>query len=237
MHGKDIEIKRNVIERFLMVVRDFVLKFKKEVLISLIAVVSAAALLVAGIIFYEKKTEWDLADFEQALKKYNDLKIEDKEAKKKELEKTVKSLNEVIDSSYWGYINNNGYYIIAGLFASMDMNDEAKSYMLKFADKSPGSFFAPIALNRAAIICEQMEKQDEAFAIFQKLEKDYEDCIIIDEIYYNLGRIYQIKGEKVKAREYYNKIISSYPRSIFAEKARKRLLILGYTRDDISKNI
>jgi tetratricopeptide (TPR) repeat protein len=199
--------------------------------------VSAAALLVAGIIFYEKKTEWDLADFEQALKKYNDLKIEDKEAKKKELEKTVKSLNEVIDSSYWGYINNNGYYIIAGLFASMDMNDEAKSYMLKFADKSPGSFFAPIALNRAAIICEQMEKQDEAFAIFQKLEKDYEDCIIIDEIYYNLGRIYQIKGEKVKAREYYNKIISSYPRSIFAEKARKRLLILGYTRDDISKNI
>ncbi|MCU0821948.1 MAG: tetratricopeptide repeat protein [Spirochaetes bacterium] len=237
MHGKDIEIKRNVIERFLMVVRDFVLKFKKEVLISLIAVVSAAALLVAGIIFYEKKTEWDLADFEQALKKYNDLKIEDKEAKKKELEKTVKSLNEVIDSSYWGYINNNGYYIIAGLFASMDMNDEAKSYMLKFADKSPGSFFAPIALNRAAIICEQMEKQDEAFAIFQKLEKDYEDCIIIDEIYYNLGRIYQIKGEKVKAREYYNKIISSYPRSIFAEKARKRLLILGYTRDDIPKNI
>ncbi len=237
MLGREIEINRNIIERFLMRVRDFIIKFKKEVLISLVAVVSLAAFLIAGMIFYEKKTQWDLADFEKVLNKYNELKVDDKEQKNKELDKTVRALNGVIDSSYWGYVNQNGYYIIAGLYASMDMQTETRDYLLKFAGKTPGSFFTPMALNRAAIIYEQQGKQDEAFKIFQNLEKDYDDCLIIDEIYYNLGRIYQSRGEKVKAREYYNKIIASYPRSLFAEKSKKRLLMLGYTKDGISKNM
>ena len=211
MQGREIEIKRNIIERFLMRVRDVIIKFRKGVLISLISIVALTALLIAGIVFYEKKNVWDMADFERQLKKYNDLKIDNKEEKAKELAKTVKSLNDVIDSSYWGYINENGYYIIANLYSSMDMLNETRDYMLKYAYKSPKSFFAPLALNRAAIINEQLGKPDEAFKIYQQLEKDYEDCMIIDEILYNLGRSYQVKGEKLKAREYYNKILSSYP--------------------------
>ena len=237
MHGRDIEIKRNIIERFLMRIRDFAIKFKKGVLISLVSIIAVTSLLIAGVILYEKKVEWDLADFDQILKKYNELKIDNKEEKKNELGKTVKLLNDVINSSYWGYINKNGYYVIANLYASMDMLNEAKDYLLKFADKTSGSFFTPLALNRAAIINEQLGKQDDAFKIYQQLEMDYADCLIIDEIYYNLGRIYQIKGEKSKAREYYNKIVSSYPRSIFAEKAKKRILMLGYLKDGILKNM
>jgi tetratricopeptide (TPR) repeat protein len=237
MLGRDIEIKRNIIERFLMMVRDFILKFRKEVLISLVSIIAVTALLIAGIILYEKKVEWVLAEFEQILNKYNEVKIENKEEKIKELKKTAKLLNDVIDSSYWGYINVNGYYIIANLYVAIDMFTEANEYLLKFAVQSPKSFFAPLALNRAAIINEQMGKQDEALKIYLQIEKDYEDCIIIDEIYYNLGRIFQIKGEKVKAREYYNKIATLFPRSIFVEKAKKRLLMLGYQWNNVLKNV
>ncbi len=110
------------------------------------------------------------------------------------------------------------------------MNIEAKEYLLKYIEASPSSFFAPFALHRAAIIDEQIGKQDEAFKIYQRLERDYEGAVITDEVYYDLGRVYQTKGEYLKAREYYNKVVSSFPRSIFANKAKNRLLLLGYLK-------
>jgi len=39
-----------------------------------------------------------------------------------------------------------------------------------------------------------------AFQIFNRLEKEYKDSVISDEIYYDLGRMYQIKGDLFKAK-------------------------------------
>ena len=79
MHRKEIEINRNVIERFLMRVRDFVKEYSKEVLISSIVFFVLSILLISGIIFYGMKSNWDYADFEKILNKYNALEIDNKE--------------------------------------------------------------------------------------------------------------------------------------------------------------
>lgn len=228
MVGREIDINRNVIERFLMRVRNFVRKNKKTVTISVLSVIAGSALLLAAIVIYQEKEKWDLAEFEEVLNKYRELQIEDEEERKKELQKTVNSLIDVMDSSYWGYVDENGYYIIADLYRQSGMDVKAKEYYLKFVENSPDSFFAPLALQCAGIINEKLGQRDEAFKIYQRLENKYEESIVTDEIFYNLGRVYQEKGELMKAREYFNKIVFLYPRSVFAEKAKKRLLLLGF---------
>ncbi len=238
MQKREIEINRNIIERFLMIVRNLIKENKKKVLISLISVIIISSLIIAGFVFYEKKENMDLAEFEQILNNYRASNNNKKDKSVEELHKTIDDLNRVIDSSLWGYVNEKGYYIIANIYLSLNMHKEAKEYLLKFVDRSPSSFFASLALHRAGIACEQLEKYDEAFKIYQRLERDYEESVIADEIYYDLGRIYQIKGEIFKAREYYNKVISLHPRSVFASKAKKRLLLIGYLeKKDKSKKL
>ena len=150
---------------------------------------------------------------------------------KTEYEVTFTIKKDKDSSWYWGYVNENGYYIIADLYFSLDMNQEGKDYLLKYVDNSPSPFFASLALLRAGIACEKIGENEEAFKIYKQLEEDYIDTKIADEIYYNLGRIYNKKGDLNKAREYYNKVILMYPMSIHAEMAKKRLLVLGYSNN------
>lgn len=223
MQGREIEIKRNVIEKFLMVVKDYVRNHKKLILYILLTVLLIVVLIVAGFIFYEKEEKSELSQFEKILFKY----ATESKGDEKNLQSAVDSLNQIINSSYWGYVNENGYYIIAGLYLNHKKYQEAKNYLLKYVDHSPSSFFAPLALQRAAVACEQMNDINGAFQIYQQLEREYESSLIADEIYYDLGRMFQHKGESLKAKEYYNKLLSSYPSSMFVSKAKKRLLLLS----------
>lgn len=224
MRSREIEIKRNIIEKSLMAVKDYVRGNKKLLLYILAASLLLIVLIVTGFVYYDKEEKSELAEFEKILFNYaTELKGDEKN-----LQNVVDSLNKIIDSSYWGYVNENGYYVIAGLYLSHKKFGEAKKYLLKFVKQSPSSFFAPLALQRAAVACEQTNDIDEAFRIYQQLEREYENSLITDEIYYDLGRMFHHKGETLKARDYYNKLISSNPASLLASRAKKKLLLLSY---------
>ncbi len=224
MSTRKIEIERNLIERFLMGVKDRYKSNKKPLIYSFISILIVVALIISGVVYYRNREKVELEQFEKILDRYstsdqNDLK---------NIQKTINDLNALIDSSLWGYVNENGYYVVAGLYLSINNQKEGKKYLLKFVDKSPSSFFAPLALHRAGIASEELGDINDAFRIYQRLEKEYQNSIIADEIFYDLGRINQVKGNLLKAKEYYNKVISEYPISVFASKAKKRLLLLGY---------
>ena len=230
MIGRNIEINRNIIEKFLMKVKDYFRKNIRLVIYSAISIIVFLTIIISGIVYFNHREKNEIKELEIILEKYYSSESD----KEKNIQKTINDINNLINSSLWGYVNKNGYYIIAGLYFSVNKHNEGKDYLLKFVNKSPSSFFAPLALHRAGIECEKLNNINEALQLYQRLESEYDGCVISDEIYYDLGRIYHVKGNILKAKEYYNKVILQFPISMYASKAKKRLLLLGQ-RDETTK--
>ncbi|MFH0975489.1 MAG: tetratricopeptide repeat protein [Spirochaetota bacterium] len=224
MIERKIEIKRNLIETFLMRMKDVFIKNKKTIIYSFISIIIILILIVSGTMYIKSREKNDIKELELIIDKYYSIETN----KEKNIQKTIDEINNLVNKSIWGYVNDNGYYIIAGLYFSANNYNEGKNYFLKFVDKSPSSFFAPLALQRAGIAYEKLKDNNKAIEVYQRLENDYKGCSVSDEIYYNLGRMYHSKGNMSKAREYYQKVISDYPASLFASKAKKRILLLSY---------
>ena len=231
MSDRKIEIHRNIIENFLMRVKDLFKGNKKLVLYSFVSIIVVIALIVGGIVYIHEKEQKEINKLETIINGY----YSDEANLELNLNKTVDELNALIKSSWFGYVDDNGYYVIAGLYLSQNKYKEGKEYLLKFVDESPSSFFAPLALHRAGVICEKLNDFAEAFKLYNRLEKKYNDSIFSDEIYYDLGRMYHKNGDIHKAKEFYNKVIKDYPISMFSSKARKRLLLLGYNNETKAK--
>ncbi len=186
-----------------------------------------AICLITGLLVYvNNAAQKDLAKFETILDEYRQSYAENEQNRRENLENTVKKLENVVESSYWGYVHENGYYVIGTLYFNEEMYKEARDYFTRFAENS-SSFFTPLAYQQAAISSEHLGEYKKALETYTILENEYEDSYLMDQVYYNLGRMYQVEKELFKAREYYNKVISQYPQSFFAEGAKSRLLLLG----------
>jgi len=232
MARREIEIQRNIIEKSLMFLKDSFRKNRKAFLYSLGGALLAILFIIIGFLYYDMKATRDLVAFERALDEYQEI-TDDAERKERVL-KTVAELDKLVASSHWGFVDEYGSYIIGNLLYTENMFQEAKKYYLQFVDESPSSFFAPLALQQAARSAEMLGTVDEALTLYQQLESEYGDSQFADHIYYNLGRIYGRRGDIFKAREYYNRVIISFPQSLFSEKAKKNLFLLGAT-DTVQK--
>ncbi len=228
MEKRDIEIKRNIVEKALMAFKDYAKKHLRVMMIAAACLLGLVVLIVAGYVYYEKRQQGEIARFERIIDDYRKAASGDEKERKILLKKTADGLEKVIEGSWWGYVKNNGYYIIGALYFNEGMYSESREYYLKFADKKPRSYFAPLGLQQAARSCEFLKKYDEALKLYNRLEKQYGKSLIADQIYYDLGRIHLNKGDYFKAREYFTRVLNDFPRSPFSQKARERLMIIGY---------
>lgn len=227
MEKRDIEIRRNIVEQSLMAAKEFVKANLKAVVYAAAGLLLAVALVIVGIVVYNSGEAGDLAKFELILDRYRGsagLEGAEREAR---FSRTIQELDAVVRSAHWGYVHKNGYYIIGGLCYGERRFAEARKYYLRFFENSPRSFFAPLGLQQAARCSEQLDDRKEAIRIYSLLEKKYSESVIADQILYDMGRMHQQQGEIFKAREYFNKLIMSHPKSQFVQKARERLMLLG----------
>jgi len=227
MENREINIRRNIVERSLMGIKDYIRKNSKTVIYGLIALIIIIVLAGGLIIYIDKRETTELIKLEQILDAYKNLQTSNDENRIQALENTVKSLNALIERSFFGYVHNNGYYIVGGLYYNERKYAQSKDYYLKFVKRSPKSIFAPLGLQQAARSCEYMNDNKGALEIYKRLEKEYAGSPVADQIYYDLGRMYQIEGDLFKSRDSFNKVVISFPRSDFAQKARERLVMLG----------
>jgi len=103
---------------------------------------------------------------------------------------------------------------------------KAKENLISFADKSSSELYVQLAIVKAGIAAEQDGDVDEALGIYKRFEKDFPESIISEQAFFNMGAIYEKKKDSSSAREYYNKVISLYPQSLFARRAKKRLMLM-----------
>ena len=76
-------------------------------------------------------------------------------------------------------------------------------------------------------ICnENLNNFDKAFDVYFKLNEDYDKSSFLDRITYDLGRMYAKKGDKVKARECFEKVKVSFPDSLYLTLSLQRIALL-----------
>ncbi|MGL4369575.1 MAG: tetratricopeptide repeat protein [Spirochaetota bacterium] len=222
MEKRKVTIQRNAVEQFLMICKEFILNHRRPVVYASLFLLAALVLFLAGAVFYDYRSGKELHEYEKIVSSY-----EEGPKDAASFNDAVGKLVKLTDGSYFGYVHKNGYYVAAGMYFERKMYDDAKKYYLLFEDKNSSSVFSPIALSQAGICAESAAHFDEAFDIYKKIEKSYKDTAFNDRLMYDLGRMCAKKGDKVTAKEYFNKVITQYPNSWFAPQARIRLFLLG----------
>lgn len=221
---KEIKIERNVIERFLMYLKNFVRDNRKTVFSLFIGIMVAAVLLISGLIYFDKTSLSDQVKFEKIMTDYREYSTNNK---KININKIINDLKGLADSTYFGFVHEMSFYVIGNIYFSEKQYKNAIEYLLKYVDIAPSSMFSAIALQKAAIAAEEINDLTAALKIYKQLEKDYSGSIIAEQIYFNLGRIYSKKNDILSSKRSYRRVISSFPNSLFAEKAKKRLFLIG----------
>lgn len=227
MERREITIERNVIENFIMAAKEFIKSHRNIVLYSLLGLLLATVLGIAGYMFYEQRAARETTKFEEIMDRYRALARSGKENTSGTFV-IIEELKNLVNSSSWGFVHNTGDYVIGNLYFGVKSYGEAKNHYLKYVEGNPRSEFAVLALQKAALSAEYQGFYEDALRSYQAMEQKYGDTPYADQISYDLARMYQKKGDLYKAKEYYHKVITSHPRSVFSVRARHRMFLLAY---------
>jgi tetratricopeptide (TPR) repeat protein len=219
-----IEIERNIVERLLMQAKAYVKSNRKVVagvLIGLLVVI----VIVTGLLFaLDMVTTRNQRRFEKIM---NDYVKYSPAGEKEKMKSVIRELEEFIDSTYFGFTHDMGYYMLGNIYYEEKDYKKAEQYYRKFSQKASPSIFIPLALLKAAIACEEMNDLKCALEIYKKLENDYSDSVVADQIFYNYARLCGKMNDIFNSKKYYNKVIKSFPDSSYVNQSRKRLFMLG----------
>ncbi len=232
MERRNIQIERNIIENAVMAAKDFLKKHRSKVLYAFLAVVFLFAAAVSAYLYYEHRAKNEMVKFEEIMEQYRSLEKK-ADASPAAFLMTIGEMKNLVESSRWGFVHTMGDYILGGMYLKNKNYDDARRHYLRFADKNPKSDFSILALRNAAVASEYSGNYNEALQTYQKLEELHGNSSYGDQIYYDCARMYQKKGDLFKAKEYFRKVISAHPRSIFALRSRHRLFLLAYQEKNL----
>ena len=224
---REIEIERNIIERFLMGFKNTVKKYNKPIIYTLVGIFLIIAVIIFSLIYYENVSTSQQVEFEQIMEKYREYNKLGKEKDPKKLEALIVDLKKFKKNTYFGFPHKMSGYMLGNIYFSQNKYKESKEMLIDFADVSPSSIFSSISLVKAATAAEEMGDVEGALKILTGMEEEYGDSVVADQLFYNLAGIYGKKGDLFKSRQYYNKVATSFQQSPFSRKAKKRLFLLN----------
>ncbi|HOP30029.1 MAG TPA: tetratricopeptide repeat protein [Spirochaetota bacterium] len=220
---KNIEIERSGIELFLMTVKDFIKNNRRHVKFISFGLLAVIIVSISLFIFAESSSSSSLKKYETIIDTYR-MNPGDRSVK----DRTINDLRDFIKNTRFGHAHQMSFYILGNLLYEDSKFAEAYDMFKTFIDKSSSDeIFIPIAVNKASVCLEEQGKTDEALALLLQFEDGDEDSIMLDQILYNTGRLYAVKGDRAKSREYYTKVMKNYPDSVFSERAKERLFLQG----------
>jgi len=216
----NIDIERNPVERILMKIAE-ILKANRKLVLYIFGAIFLGLILtiVASVIVDMRSTDQQIryeAIMDEYYKNRKDTKI---------VEKTIAELQKLADSAYIGFASKMPYYMMGNLYYDLKKFKEARKYLLIFANKDSSEVFTPLAFLKAALSLEEMGKLDDALVSLKKLQEKYGEGMVADQVLYNIGRIYSIKGDPAQAKIYFNRVIAQFPQSVLAGRAKQRLIL------------
>ncbi|HRU64615.1 MAG TPA: tetratricopeptide repeat protein [Spirochaetota bacterium] len=218
-----IEIERNIIEKFFMNFKDFFKRTNRPVVPIFSGIILAIVAAIAIYLYIDHKLTVSYEKFEVIFDSYR-ANPEDTQVK----ENAVSDLKKLIESTSFGRARTLSLYLLGNILFDDGKYDEAASYLSQYVNKtSKSDIFLSLGVLKLSASKEETGKIDEAIDILEKYESTAKDYVAMDQVIYNIGRLYLIKNDKVKAKEYFSKVISLYSGSQFAIRARERLFLLN----------
>ncbi|HPS57196.1 MAG TPA: tetratricopeptide repeat protein [Spirochaetota bacterium] len=221
--GRNIEIKRNVIERYIMTVKEFVRENRKKVKYVTIAVLSVIAILIAVDFVYGHIASKERGRLDAIMDTYKA-----GSANPETVAKCREDLILLVKEAKTGHVKDMSTFLLASILFDEKKYQESMEYYLAFAgESSSDTLFVPLAVNKAAVCLEEMGKYDQAITLISKYSENKDFMVVMDQMMYNTGRLYALKGDNAKAREFFNQVRNDYPQSPYADKAKERLFLLS----------
>jgi len=217
-----IDIKRNAIETEIMTIRSFIKNNRKIVLLLTLFLLAVSVITISCYAVVSNISENNLVRYEKIVEKYR-LNLSDDEVKKE----TIKELNELVKSSGVGIAIDLSYYELGNIYFDNKEFVKSAESLGNFIDRSDSEdILKPMAVNKMAISYEENGKIDEALKVLVEYEAGSSKSIAADQILYNMGRLYQKKGDKVKAKSAFERLIKTYPGSFYSGRAKERIFLL-----------
>ena len=214
-----IVIARNPVERILMRLKDFIIKKRTIISYSLVIVLILTVLGVGAFVFFDKRSHNFLVQYESIMSEYD--------AKDGgELTGIIEKLNDLRKKASFGSVYQKATWSVGNLYFEQGKFNEAYDVLSEFSGKSSYEIYSVLALLKAGCAAEEEGDIDKALGIYKKLEEKHGRGICADSIFYNLGRVYNLKGDFSQSRKYYNILIADYPDSVLAQSAKKRLFFI-----------
>ena len=243
-----LEINRDVIEKFLMRVKDSVKKHKKASIAVLCSIVVLGAAAAVCAVLYQKSIDDSLAEYAKISEDFDDSvrKISEEiprtmdnydllNSKINELKAdTAAKIVKLKEKSRFGYIAREGYYLAGGYYLESEKNEEAIKYFELFIKENPASDFTPLALFSMGVCYENSGNIDKALEVYLSIEKKYPNGKYNARNLYDIGRMYQKKGDLSKAKEYYEKVKVQHTNTLHSDYATARLMLLNTKPEDIT---
>ena len=224
---QEIKIDRNPIETFLMKVRDYIRSNKRRVYTSVFAVLFVSFVTVAVFVYMEAHSEKSYAKYELIIENYRQNPID--EAVKN---KTINDLKELIEETSFGFVPRASNYVLGNIYFEDGKFEDAYNHLSYYVNKtSAKDALHPIALNKAAVALEELGEIEKALSYLIKHEEKNKDSIVMDQVLYNIGRLYNTAGDRLRAKEYFNKLMDMYPDSSYANRARERLFLMSFNQN------
>ncbi len=120
----------------------------------------------------------------------------------------------------------SGFYI-GSIFYDAGTYEEAAEYFRKGYEQGSRFYTAPLCLAGEAGCFEQLERFEEAEAVYRSILADFEDSYLIPTVRYSLGQLYEKMDNTDGARKQYESIMEDYEWSTWAQLSEKRVLLLG----------
>jgi tetratricopeptide (TPR) repeat protein len=223
----NIEIERNPIERFLMYVKDFLKSRRRIVIYSTVSILVLFSLSLTVYLLLNRSSEKEMVRLEKIIDNYNKSVSEsDPEANNK----TITELNSLITDTKYGFVYKMCNYWLGNILFEEKRYGEAYLAFDIFIKKSSDDVFVPIAINKAAICLEEDGRIDDAITFLNEYVTNRKNKISRDQIYYNLGRLYQLTNNQIKARDSFKYVVDEYPESVYANRSKERLFLLSVVK-------
>lgn len=209
-------------------IADFLRKFRVVLFGILGAVILVLIVVAIWTAVTESRMKASTLAIENAENQLSSYQSEQDATKKAALEMSLKtSLDKVIASYPHLYAAQKAYAIKAQLAEDAKDWQSAENDWLAASKLLKKDFFAPIALQSAAVAAEERGAEDKAAGYYKTFIAEYgKNAVGIVHAYFALGRIAETAKNYTEAIGYYEKLVSTYPDDDWTKLAKDRILAL-----------
>ncbi len=209
-----------------LLVSEFLIKNRKVILGSLIAVLAAFAVFIAFTAISDSRSAKVIAAVETLQADWNELRGgEDKAAITAKEDEIISTLKDLADGNKGSVAGGRAYMTVAEVYFQRKDWKGAKEAWLAAASAGSKSYIAGLCYFNAAVCADELGSQDEAVELFTKAS-ELENFGMKPRTLFNIGRIEEQRSRKEAALEAYEKLVGSYPNDTWALLAKSRIIAL-----------